>query len=78
LFHEEEFLLMKATRAINAGDEIFNDYGPLPRSDLLRMYGYITDNYAQYDVVEISSQAVYDAAEEIRKKYKRPKTSVRK
>ena len=68
---------MKATRCIAAGDEIFNDYGPLPRSDLLRMYGYITDNYAQYDVVELSSQAIYDVAEEIRKKDEGPRTMVR-
>ena len=77
LFHEEEFLIMKATRRIRAGDEIFNDYGQLPRSDLLRMYGYITGNYAQYDVVEISSQVIYDAAEDIRKKYKKAQTCVR-
>lgn len=76
LFHEEEFLIMKATRPVKAGDEIFNDYGPLPRSGLLRMYGYITDNYAQYDVVELSSQVIYDVAEEMRKKCKRPGTSV--
>jgi hypothetical protein len=76
LFHEEEFLIMKATRPIRAGDEIFNDYGPLPRSDLLRMYGYITDNYAQYDVVELSLQVIYDAAEEMGTKCKRPRTSV--
>jgi N-lysine methyltransferase SETD6 len=77
LFHEEELLIMKATRPILAGDEIFNYYGPLPRSALLRMYGYITDNYAQYDVAELSSQTVYDVAEGIRKKYKRPRISVR-
>jgi SET domain-containing protein 6 len=77
LFHEDEFLVMKSTRPIRAGDEIFNDYGLLPRSDLLRMYGYITDNYAQYDVVELSSQVIYDVAQEIRKRYKRPGTSVR-
>ena len=68
---------MKATRPIRAGDEVFNDYGPLPRSDLLRMYGYVTDNYSQYDVVELTSQTIYDVAEEIRKKYKKPRTSVR-
>lgn len=68
---------MKATRAIRTGDEVFNDYGPLPRSDLLRMYGYLTENYAQYDVVELSSQDIWDAAEAIRKKSKRPRTSVR-
>lgn len=45
---------MRATKPISQGEQIFNDYGPLPRSDLLRMYGYLTDNYAQYDVVEIS------------------------
>lgn len=44
---------MKATKAIKAGEEVLNDYGPLPRSDLLRRYGYITDRYAQYDVVEV-------------------------
>lgn len=44
---------MKALKPVKAGEELFNDYGPLPRSDLLRRYGYITDNYAQYDVVEI-------------------------
>lgn len=44
---------MKAIKPIKAGEEIFNDYGALPRSDLLRRYGYITDNYTQYDVVEI-------------------------
>jgi SET domain-containing protein 6 len=45
---------MKALKPIKGGEEIFNDYGPLPRSDLLRRYGYITNNYAIYDVVEIS------------------------
>ncbi len=40
--------------SISKGQEIFNDYGALPRSDLLRRYGYITDNYTKYDVAEIS------------------------
>jgi N-lysine methyltransferase SETD6 len=53
---------MKATKPIKAGDEIFNDYGPLPRSDLLRMYGYITENYAQYDVVEFKHDLFVDVA----------------
>ena len=77
LFHEEDSLIMKATRSISAGDEIFNDYGPLPRSDLLRTYGYITDNYAHYDVVELSSQAIYDVAEGKRKNHQRHNTTVR-
>jgi SET domain-containing protein 6 len=53
---------MKALKPIRAGEEIFNDYGPLPRSDLLRRYGYVTDNYAQYDVVEINMDLVIDLA----------------
>lgn len=53
---------MKATKPIPAGSEIFNDYGPLPRSDLLRRYGYITPNYAQYDVVEIPFDLVAQLA----------------
>ena len=77
MFHEDTFLIMKATRAIAAGDEMFNDYGPLPRSDLLRMYGYVTDNYARYDVVELSSQIIYDVAQEIRKQNKRREATVR-
>lgn len=62
LFYEEATLTMKALKPINAGEEIFNDYGPLPRSDLLRRYGYVTDNYAQYDVVEIPFELVAQTA----------------
>jgi N-lysine methyltransferase SETD6 len=62
LFQEEDYLIMKATKPIQAGEQIFNDYGPLPRSDLLRMYGYVTDNYAQYDVVEFEHDLLVDAA----------------
>lgn len=66
---------MKSTRVINQGEQIFNDYGPLPRSDLLRMYGYVTDNYAQYDVVEISHDLLLEVAG---KKNNRKDTSWRK
>ncbi|KZM27101.1 Ribosomal lysine N-methyltransferase 4 [Ascochyta rabiei] len=62
LFYEANSLDMKAFKPIRAGEEIYNDYGPLPRSDLLRRYGYITENYAQYDVVEISMDLVTDLA----------------
>ncbi|KAF8859575.1 SET domain-containing protein [Acephala macrosclerotiorum] len=51
-------LEMRAIRPINKGDEIFNDYGQLPRSDLLRRYGYVTDNYAQYDVAELPTKSI--------------------
>lgn len=46
---------MRTTAAIPAGAELFNDYGALPRSDLLRRYGYITPRYARHDVAEVSA-----------------------
>ncbi|KAF2086966.1 RuBisCO-cytochrome methylase [Saccharata proteae CBS 121410] len=53
LHYGAEHLTMESITDIKKGDEIFNDYGALPRADLLRRYGYVTPNYAQYDVVEI-------------------------
>lgn len=44
---------MTAIKRIQKGDEIFNDYGALPRPDLLRRYGYITDEYKKWDVVDL-------------------------
>lgn len=64
LFYEDDKVVMKAIKSIKKGEEIFNDYGPLPRADLLRRYGYITDNYAKYDVVEVSLELVKTAAKE--------------
>ena len=62
LFQEDDFMIMKTIRSIGKGEEIFNDYGLLPRSDLLRMYGYVTDNYAQYDVVELAFETLHPLA----------------
>ncbi|KAF2094993.1 SET domain-containing protein [Rhizodiscina lignyota] len=59
LFYEDDKLVMKSIQPIKAGDEIFNDYGELPRSDLLRRYGYVTSNYKQYDVIEIPSHTIF-------------------
>lgn len=53
---------MKSIKPIKEGDEIFNDYGEIPRADLLRRYGYVTDNYAPYDVVELSLDNLCKAA----------------
>lgn len=55
---------MVALKPIRKGEEIFNDYGPLPRSDLLRRYGYVTDNYKKYDVVELGSGEIVQLAAE--------------
>lgn len=64
LFYEEDRVVMKAIKAIKAGEELFNDYGPLPRADVLRRYGYVTDNYAKYDVVEVSLDLIKRTAME--------------
>ena len=53
---------MKAIKPISKGEEIFNDYGNLPRSDLLRRYGYLADSYKQFDVVEVSLELISDVA----------------
>lgn len=53
---------MKAIKPIAEGEEIFNDYGEIPRADLLRRYGYVTDNYAPFDVVEVSLKDICQAA----------------
>ncbi|KAK1005481.1 Ribosomal lysine N-methyltransferase 4 [Friedmanniomyces endolithicus] len=64
LYYEEDKVVMKSIRAIKVGEEIFNDYGPLPSADVFRRYGYVTSNYAQYDVVEVSTQLIKDVAKE--------------
>lgn len=53
---DNEDLEMRTIKPISSGEELFNDYGSLPRSDLLRRYGYITDQYAIYDVVELLTE----------------------
>ena len=58
IYYESQDLEMRTIKSIARGEEIFNDYGQLPRSDLLRRYGYVTDNYAAYDVAEISTASV--------------------
>lgn len=55
-------LNMVASKSIREGQEIFNDYGQRPRSDLLRRYGYITDNAKKWDVVELDAEAVVQTA----------------
>lgn len=58
---------MRALEPISAGEQVLNDYGPLPRSDLLRRYGYITPDYAQYDVVELSQSLVLEEIQKYRR-----------
>ncbi|KAF4547943.1 SET domain-containing protein 2 [Elsinoe fawcettii] len=60
LFYEEDRVVMRTIKPVKAGEELFNDYGPLPRAELLRRYGYITNNYAKYDVVELSTPFIIE------------------
>lgn len=53
---------MYSIKPIQEGEEIFNDYGDIPRADLLRRYGYVTDNYAPFDVIELSLESICRAA----------------
>ena len=55
---------MVALKPIKRGEEIFNDYGQLPRSDLLRRYGYITDSYKKWDAVEIDASMLFQVIRE--------------
>lgn len=41
LFYEKHHLSMVTTKPIKAGEQIFNTYGDLPNSDLLRRYGHV-------------------------------------
>ncbi|KAI5780384.1 hypothetical protein EDC01DRAFT_753908 [Geopyxis carbonaria] len=62
LFQTPAALEMRTTAAVAAGAELLNDYGPLPRSDLLRRYGYVSDAYTPYDVVELPAPLVVEVA----------------
>lgn len=60
-------MTMIALKDIPSGQQIYNDFGQLPRSDLLRRYGFITSNYKRWDVVEVDIETVTQAAEEVSK-----------
>lgn len=51
---------MRTTRAIKAGEQIFNTYADPPNADLLRRYGYV-DRYNGADEVEVMAEALVDA-----------------
>ncbi|KAL6879155.1 UV-endonuclease UvdE [Trichoderma novae-zelandiae] len=57
----DDALTVTALRTIRAGEEILNYYGPLPNSELLRRYGYVTPKHSRYDVVELPWQLVEES-----------------
>lgn len=65
LHHGEDALTMTSLRAIAAGDQVMNYYGPLPNCDLLRRYGYTSAQHARYDVVEMTWETVLGAIKDV-------------
>ncbi|KAL2754768.1 hypothetical protein ACRALDRAFT_1057585 [Sodiomyces alcalophilus JCM 7366] len=51
--HGEALEVAAIRSTVQAGTEILNYYGPLPTSELLRRYGYVTPEHQRYDIVEI-------------------------
>lgn len=59
LFHETDSLQMKAIKDIKQGEQIYNTYGDLCNSDLLRKYGF-TDEKNEFDLVELDGPLVVE------------------
>lgn len=51
--HGDNLAVNSLRTNLPAGSEILNYYGPLPTSELLRRYGYVTPEHRRYDVVEL-------------------------
>ncbi|CAE6374464.1 unnamed protein product [Rhizoctonia solani] len=62
LFYEPRVLKMVTTKAIAAGDQIWNTYGDPPNSDLLRRYGYVDELAKGLDIVEVQGSLVVECA----------------
>ena len=63
---------MRSIKPIAMDEEIYNTYGDLPNSDLLRRYGYVIPN-SKHDVVEISAEMIikmvcHHSAEEVNRR----------
>jgi N-lysine methyltransferase SETD6 len=48
---------MRSIQSIPKGNQIYNTYGDLPNSDLLRRYGYVIPG-SRDDLVEISAESI--------------------
>lgn len=51
-------LEMRAIKDIPKGEQVYNTYGELPNSDLLRRYGYAEAGGTEFDVVEVSTETM--------------------
>jgi N-lysine methyltransferase SETD6 len=50
---------MRSIKAIPRGEQIYNTYGDLPNSDLLRRYGYVIPE-SKDDIVEVPSDFIIE------------------
>lgn len=58
LFNEPTYLEMRAVQDIPKGAQVYNTYGDIPNSDLLRRYGYVETGGNVFDLTEISIQHI--------------------
>ncbi|CAN9275829.1 unnamed protein product [Alternaria sp. RS040] len=59
--HGDSLEVTSLRSTLPAGSEVLNYYGPLPNSELLRRYGYVTPEHHRYDVVELPWSLVREA-----------------
>ena len=57
---------MRSIRTISKGEQIYNTYGNLPNSDLLRRYGYVIPS-SRDDIVEIPCEMIVDTISSLSK-----------
>ncbi|KAG7798930.1 hypothetical protein KL944_004329 [Ogataea haglerorum] len=53
LSYENDALVMTATKDIKEGEQIYNIYGELPNSEILRKYGYVELPASKYEFAEL-------------------------
>ncbi|KAG7827192.1 hypothetical protein KL920_004852 [Ogataea angusta] len=53
LSYENDALVMTATKDIQKGEQIYNIYGELPNSEILRKYGYVELPASKYEFAEL-------------------------
>lgn len=58
LEYTPEALVMKATKDISAGDQVFNTYADHSNSEILRRYGYVQPHGSQFDFGEIPLEII--------------------
>jgi SET domain-containing protein 6 len=62
--HGDSLEVTSLRPSLSAGSEVFNYYGPLPSSELLRRYGYVTPEHQRYDVAELPWSLMLEALSE--------------